>query len=382
MAHNQFEDSWLSETGGADELAENAVMVLISELEQGKIDTMVGRRWQVMRLPFGQRVWKVQWRTPSTWLRTGHSTVYVVRVVGMFLEEVSRRRFDAGFTLENCVVHGIIRQVSGTCYLNTSVHLLCLGQKCSPVVLKAIQAQVDAMESAQARKFFEVSLDVYQGCTFSWFDTLRLFYAIICPESPTRTNINAMGMGQLSDVNIAAGIIHGFNNSQKSNGGGNTAYSMIYLLTKLKIAHAVLSLENDTLEEVTSCKDPDIVLFVRDHMPSNMRRLMTLSYRDADYHMDTAGIGMHSGDTHGHVVACVFCAGQPGVVDSNIGEFRAFDWLSTTDSLFIKFVNAMYRHLSVQTSFAVCDQTYTVYVKKSAEGSPTARIYGLFNPLI
>ena len=367
-------DEWRSESS-QETLAPVVALRTIQEIERAGLSSYGDVDWYATKLPFGRDTWAIQITEPVSWkVWNPKSNVFTVTRTGSTLTELSRRQFGHGYQFDSCMMMGIIKQISGTCYFNTAVNQLCLGKRCGPVVLKAVQTQVDTMDSVDKDVFYNLPLAVNTTCSMNWLDVLRLFYAIICPTSPSRAYMNALALNSMSlrYVNRQANITKqavwgsGFRNKQKKVDGGHPDTVLVHMLRLLKIP-IIHVLDHGGVTRYSHLPGADIVMVTsRDVFPLSPP---VISLNDTVYELDSAALGakMATGD---HALTGLFCGGGPGLVDSNIGNFFPCNWLTGGAVKVTACINEAYRQvLENEMRCRTVYLVFTLYVKKNAPGA-------------
>lgn len=371
-------EEWRSDASQGT-LAPGVALRLIQQMEQADLTSYGDVDWYVSKLPFGKDVWAIQITEPSSWtVWKPKSTVFTVARTGSVVKELSRRQFGHGYQFDTCPMLGIIKQISGTCYFNTAVNQLCLGKRCGPVVLKAVLTQVDALDAVQRETFHTMPLGVEVSCSMDWLDVLRLFYAIICPTSPSRSYMDALALDSMSlsyidrQANITKQAVWGsglkHRQEKADNGHPDTALTHMLGLLKIPVSHV---LDHGGLTQYRQPPGADIVMVTsRELFPTSPP---FISLNNTQYALDSAAIAakMATGD---HALTGLFCAGGPGLVDSNIGNFFPCNWLAGGGAQVTACINQAYRQALDNNMW--CRKVYmvfTVYVRKDAPGAPCPR---------
>lgn len=312
--------------------------------------------------------WLVQKRLPvSAWARLsgqrGKSQVEMVKQTASGLAVVSCHLYQAGYQLSSCVVAGVIRQLSGTCYFNTAVNQLCLGVLTSQLVLHAIQAQVTAMTDEQKMLFYDIPLD-FTACPlkFTWLDTIRLFYALTSQDSPTKLEDVSITPG----FNVMAQAIYasGHRNKNNTHEGGDALDALQSLLGKLDITFCVVYEEQGAIRVVKStATDPQVLITL------DFRGQRTLTFNNSQYVLDSGGLAFILGKG-GHAVTGVFCDGAPMVVETNSGLVIPVQWVTERSDLLTRDIDrglkAAMRHAGMVWKGFSCREAYVqqgLYVK-------------------
>lgn len=230
---------------------------------------------------------------------------------------------------DTCKMVGILTQLSGTCYFNSVVNMLCLGHRTSSIVMKAIQRHLATSSKADLHSFYKTPLDL-NVCPrrFSWLDTLRLFYAIISPQSPTALSSHAVEPG----YNIFAESIYASKFRRRHNSnvgtaevgheGGSALEGILHMLSKLDVTFAQEGDKNILF--------PDVLITSKIHGPVVQKNYIK-------YHLDTCSFGilirsqqngvlLVNSEHSGHAVTGVFCKNQPMILDSAYGTLTPFKW--------------------------------------------------------
>ena len=362
-------------------LASGVALRVIQQMEDAGLSSYGDVDWSANKLPFGRDVWAIQISEPLSWtVWKPKSTVYTVMKAGSTLKELSRRQYGHGYQFDTCPMLGIIKQISGTCYFNTAVNQLCLGKRCSPVVLKALQTQVDTLDHMQRDKFYKVPLGVEVSCSMDWLDILRLFYAIICPTSPSRSYMNTMALDSmsLSYINRQANVTKqavwgsGLRSRQEKadDGHPDRAFTHMLALLKIPVTHV---LDHGGVTQYRQQPGADVVMVISREVFPNSAPIINLA--GTQYALDSAAIAakMATGD---HAVTALFCGGGPGLVDSNIGNFYPCNWLTGGAVQVTACINSAYRQaLDDDMSCRKVYMIFSVYVRYDAPGAPCPSLF-------
>lgn len=257
-------------------------------------------------------------------------------------------------TSTRCEIVGVIRQLSGTCYFNAAINILCLGARTSKQVLSAILLQISYLPYLAKMKFYQTPLDLNQcPSQFSWLDTLRLFYAIISRDSPTKLTAAPVN----TSYNITAEAIYAseFRRRTLSNNmaheGGHTQDSVLHLLKRLGII---------CLEDPHDLRA--IPISVKMILKSNPQ-LRVLRAGHVNYVLDCCCVRMSYERGDGHVMAAIYCDGRPTLVDSATGTGLMFPWDSTSEQELTRFLR-LHEQAHTEDKLHKATKEYGLYVRE------------------
>ena len=296
---------------------------VIDYMDEAGLKRLVGETLSVLKLK-GVGSWLFQQKLGAV-----AQTATVVRVREGVLLEVSSKYFRNGPVLDPCDVALVLTQVTGTCYFNAAIHMLCLGPQSGSRVLRAVYGQVKLLSKAE-QDVFETQPINLSTCPakFSWLDVLRVFYAVLVPDSPSRWHDNPLNNMEAA-WNLPAEIIYtvGHRRRHKTNAGtkqvGTEGGYSLEALTDLCGRLGISCGPQPPAEFLTmkySYVDERI-----DFTPETIRRL------EPEYALDSCGIVIsytEGGRRMGmHAISGTFCEGNPIMVDSH-GLMARCDWVT------------------------------------------------------
>lgn len=265
--------------------------------------------------------------------------------------------------LPTCTRAGVILQTSGTCFFNTAVNLLCLGQRLAPLVLKQCFQQVAQLTVSQQNTFYNKPLN-FSTCPreFSWLHILRMFYAIICRDSPSQLSFTSLQPG----YNIMAETIytskirrrHTSNEGDQEVGaeGGLASEGLDPLLDRLDIAWMVYEHPEWTPKVI----HPQVIR--RDFEQG----LLSFQHQSARYVLDTCSIVFQIRGGGGHALAGIFCDGEPTIIDSASGYHIYVAWPKLSAGQFEKAFMLRYFELNPDSPYMIWRVfiEYAIYVRQ------------------
>lgn len=347
---------------------------------QGMIDAGVERLAKrgitVFQLPH-HHSWAAQIAIQPGWFRWRANTVVKVFTLDMYgIKLSSSRTFASGFSIDTCHVVGSIRQVSGTCYFNSAVNQLCLGRRCGSLLLQGMDTIYRGLQPHEKHTFLHIPLD---ACKKEWdgLDVLRVFHAILCSQAPTKWMRQGLfGVDVNNAHNISSKIVHAssFREPSESAEAGHSEEVIYYFLVTMQITCAYA--KNKSAGWPVMCQAFDQrfgrtadVLIVG--LP--MHTMPTVIFEDEEYDLDSCSISCATTKhEQAHSLSGVFCADKAGTVDSNLGFFHVFDWISAGPQALLAHVNLTYRQAGKHVEFCSCRIRYLLYVRRLATGASCA----------
>ena len=322
------------------------------------------------RLP-GENCWAVQRPLVRGWFAANKVLVQVIRV-DRFLhvsELIATRVYTSGYKLNPCYARGVILQLSGTCYFNTVINQLCLSQRTSSIILAAMKNHVSSLSPEEQHEFYNVplSLDVCPA-SFTWLHTLRVMYAIICPNGPTMLASRVNGIKP--KYNIIQKMVYASGERQlgESATGGLPVGALKNLLRKLGIPFGELSYEMPFPPS-----KPDILAHSYPDTPENIKR--EVLHQGELYDVDSCAIAATNKRKvmSGHAMAGILCNGEASIVESNTGATLEGNWVGVSIDQLTDHVNRLfYQHGGPRDIFKDARPYAVIYVKRSATGAECA----------
>lgn len=338
----------------------------------------------------GQYITFLKLRQPNQWL-VQHDEEWLGQLLSVHVVEpgsvrtVSVMHVKYSEPWDPCHVAVNVCQVSGTCYFNTAINQLCLGNQLARLTLDAVHAQVALCTEAQQKSFFRDPLDLTVcPAQFTRLDVLRLLYALVCPASPTK--LAAGIFGTKPQYNVTAEAIYAVGHRRRAannagtadvgSAGGDPAAALADLMKMLGIrAYIHIGL----LPMVGHHKDDvDVLLYGASER--------TVRHNGHLYDLDTCAVTVYT-DGEAHSMTGFICEGTGMVCESNTGAVVPFDWLRwlrrhvtaprKTAKAFSDVWLDTAQRLGLQEGLPFervtsLDLMYGVYVKRAAE-SPAAK---------
>ena len=320
---------------------------------------------RITRLP-GVNCWAVQRPLAKGWFGADKVLVQVIRVDGALhvSEVIATRVYKSGYKLNTCYARAVILQLSGTCYFNTVINQLCLSQRTASIILGAMKNQVSSLSPEEQHVFHNLplSLDVCPA-SFTWLDTLRVMYAIICPSAPTLLASRVNGIRPKYNVMERMVYASGERKLGEKASGGLPVEAMTTMLGKLGIPSGELSWRTHS-----AASKPDILVH---SYPGRVQR--EVLYNGERYDVDSCAIAAIKRRRVGHGMAGIMCNGEASIVESNTGATMAGNWVGVSMDQLRDHVNKLFhQHGFAKDMYADATVHAAIYVRRSATGAECA----------